>query len=239
MTLELRGLRKAYGDLPVLEGLDLDLVEGEILVVLGPSGCGKTTLLNAIAGLLPLDGGERRGFEGLRFSYAFQEPRLLPWLSAVENAHFALAGSGLSRDEAEARIRPLLEGAGLAEAALRLPGELSGGMRQRLSLVRAFAYPAEILLLDEAFEAVDLKTKLEIMDVFLGLWRRERRTTLLVTHDVEEAIYLADRVVVLTARPARIAEDFRVEVPREARSLGSAATLADEARLYRLVLGAG
>ena len=116
------------------------------------------------------------------------------------------------------------------------PGALSGGMRQRLSLARAFAYPSDILLMDEAFQAVDLRMKLELMDVFLGLLREERRTVVCVTHDVEEAVYLADRAVVLSSRPARIIDSFPVEVPRSQRALGAAATMDAESRLYKLAL---
>ncbi len=236
MSYSLHGARKSYDGKPVLDGIDLTIEPGSITVVLGPSGCGKTTLLNALAGLCPLDEGRRSGLEGLRFSYAFQEPRLLPSVSARENAAFALSGA-LRRDEALSRIDGFLAAAGLSEAANLLPSQLSGGMRQRLSLVRAFAYPADMLLLDEAFQAVDLRMKIELMDVFLDLWRRERPATVCVTHDVEEAVYLADRVIVLSARPARVIEDFPITVPREERSLGSRATMDAEARLYRIVLG--
>ena len=110
-------------------------------------------------------------------------------------------------------------------------------MRQRLSLARAFAYPADILLLDEAFQSVDLKTKIDLMDAFLELWRREKPTVISVTHDIEEAVYLADRVIALSPRPARVLDDFRIEVPRERRELGSDSTIEAEARLYRIALG--
>lgn len=236
MAYELKRIRKSFGALPVLDEVSLSLEEGSITVILGPSGCGKTTLLNVMAGLSSPDSGERLGFDGLRFSYAFQEPRLLPWLSARENAAFALTGA-MQREEALARIDPFLEAAGLHEARNRRPSELSGGMKQRLSLVRAFAYPSEMLLLDEAFTAVDLKTKLELMDVFLGLWRRERRTVVSVTHDVEEALYLADRILVLSQRPARIVESLDIGLDRTGRAFGSATTMDAEARLYALVLG--
>ncbi len=236
MAYELREVRASYGGEEVLDGLSLGFSPESISVVLGPSGCGKSTLLNLIAGLKPPDSGDRLGFEGVRFSYAFQEPRLLPWLSARENACFALEGA-LPRDEALIRVDRFLASAGLADAAMKKPAELSGGMRQRLSLARAFAFPSEILLLDEAFQAVDLATKLELMDVFIGLWKEERRTVVLVTHDVEEAVYLGDRVVVLSKRPAAVVADFPVTVPREERAFGSAATMEAESRLYRLVLG--
>jgi NitT/TauT family transport system ATP-binding protein len=236
VAYELESLCASYDGVPVLDEVSLSFERESITVILGPSGCGKTTLLNLIAGLKSPDSGERIGFEGCRFSYAFQDPRLLPWLDCRENLVFALAGA-LGRDEALARIDRFMESAGLAEAAELRPPELSGGMRCRLSLARAFAFPSDMLLLDEAFQAVDLRMKLELMDVFLGLMREERRTVVCVTHDVEEAAYLADRAVVLSPRPARIVDSFAVETPRPDRALGSAATMEAEARLYKLALG--
>lgn len=235
MAFELRELYASYDGVPVIDGVSLELPLESITVILGPSGCGKTTLLNLIAGLKAADSGERLGFEDCRFSYAFQEPRLLPWIDCRENTAFALSGA-LPRDEALARVDRFLAAAGLAEAASLRPGALSGGMRQRLSLARAFAYPSDILILDEAFQAVDLRMKLELMDVFLGLLSEERRTVVCVTHDVEEAAYLADRAVVLSPRPARIVDSFAVEVPRAERALGASAMREAESRLYKLAL---
>jgi NitT/TauT family transport system ATP-binding protein len=241
MAYELREIRASYDGFAVLDGVSLSLERESITVVLGPSGCGKTTLLNLIAGLKVPDEGSRLGFEGCRFSYAFQEPRLLPWLDCRQNLAFALTGldlsDGIEGEEAGARIDRFLDAAGLASSAGLRPHELSGGMRRRLSLARAFAYPSDILLLDEAFQAVDLRMKLELMDVFLGLLREERRTVVCVTHDVEEAAYLADRAVVLSPRPARVVDSFTVDAPRAERELGSAATMEAESRLYKLALG--
>jgi NitT/TauT family transport system ATP-binding protein len=239
MAYELRSIRASYDGAPVVEDLSLAFEPGSITVLLGPSGCGKTTILNLIAGLKEPDSGNRLGFEGCRFSYAFQEARLLPWLDCRENAAFALSGAigpGLGRDEALARADRFLSAAGLSQHASKRPGELSGGMRQRASLARAFAYPSDLLLLDEAFQAVDLRLKLELMDLFLKLWREESRTVVCVTHDVAEAAYLADRAVVLSPRPARVVDSFAVEVPRGQRSLGASAMLEAESRLYRLAL---
>lgn len=235
MAYSLRDLRASYDGLPVLDGISLDLAPESITVILGPSGCGKTTLLNLIAGLKEAESGERTGFEGCRFSYAFQEPRLLPWIDCRENAAFALTGS-LPREEALARVDRFLAAAGLSESSALKPGQLSGGMRQRLSLARAFAFPSDVLILDEAFQAVDLRMKLELMNVFLGLLREEGRTVVCVTHDVEEAAYIADRAVVLSPRPARVIDSFAVDVPRSRRSLGAAAMREAESRLYELAL---
>jgi NitT/TauT family transport system ATP-binding protein len=237
MGYELKDLVASYEGDRVLDGISLELSSESITVILGPSGCGKTTLLNLIAGLKEADAGRRLGFEGCRFSYAFQEPRLLPWLDCRENLAFALAAAFPSKAESLSRIDRFLAAADLEGAAGRRPGELSGGMRQRLSLARAFAYPSDILLLDEAFQSVDLRMKLELMDVFMRLWREERRTVVCVTHDVEEAAYLADLAVVLSPRPARIVDSFAVAVPRGERALGAPAMMEAEARLYRLALG--
>jgi NitT/TauT family transport system ATP-binding protein len=236
MSYKIVELQKSYDGQAVLDRVSLSFTEGGICVILGPSGCGKTTLLNVIAGLAPFESGGRSGFEGAQFSYAFQEPRLLPWLSARDNILFALKGA-LDAGTAQARADEFLGVAGLSDSATRRPSELSGGMRQRLSLARAFAYPADILLLDEAFQSVDLRTKIDLMDAFLELWRREKPTVISVTHDIEEAVYLADRVVVLSSKPAQVIDDFKIDVPRERRELGSESTIEAEARLYRLTLG--
>jgi NitT/TauT family transport system ATP-binding protein len=241
MAYELGDIHASYEGKKVLDGVSLRLEAESITVILGPSGCGKTTLLNLIAGLKAPDSGQRLGFELSTFSYAFQDPRLLPWQSARENLEFALEGvvdSGqMGKTEARARIDRFLRAAGLSDAASMKPAALSGGMRQRLSLARAFAYPSNILLLDEAFQAVDLRTKLELMDAFLELWKEERRTVVCVTHDVEEAAYLADLAIVLSPSPARVVDSFAVTAPRSERKLGSEATMDAEGRLYRLALG--
>jgi NitT/TauT family transport system ATP-binding protein len=240
MAFELLEVSASYAGLPVLDRITLRLEPGTITVVLGPSGCGKTTLLNVLAGLKEPDAGVRLGFEGCSFSYAFQEPRLLPWLDCRANLAFALAGaSHLGPREAAERAERFIAAAGLADSAGKKPAELSGGMMRRLSLARAFAFPSDMLLLDEAFQAVDLAMKLELMDAFLRLLAEEGRTVVCVTHDVEEAAYLADRAVALSARPATILDSFEVAAPRERRSLGAEATMEAEARLYRIALGPG
>jgi NitT/TauT family transport system ATP-binding protein len=235
MPFELENICHAFSGHAVLDHVSLVIPEASITVILGPSGCGKTTFLNIVAGLVAADSGLRKGFEGTSFSYAFQEPRLLPWLDARQNMLFALSGLADARD-AERRSDFFLDAAGLSDACHKRPAELSGGMRQRLSLARAFAYPSSFILLDEAFQAVDLRTKLGLMDSFLEMWKKEKRSAVIVTHDIHEAVYLADQVVVLTDRPASVADRFMNEEPRDSRSFGSEASLGMEARLYRLVL---
>ncbi|MEI6388495.1 MAG: ABC transporter ATP-binding protein [Spirochaetota bacterium] len=237
MPFELRGITRRFGGHEVLAGIDLSIEKGAMVVILGPSGCGKTTLLRIVAGLDPEHGGTRLGFDQSRFSYAFQEPRLLPWLSVLDNARYALSGSGLPPAEATDRIMRLVSLAGLAGHEQKRPAELSGGMRQRASLVRAFAYPNDFLLLDEAFQSVDLRLRRELIELFLDLRALEDNTALLVTHDPTEALLVADRVVILSDRPARVLDDFMIPSIPIARTPGSPELAAFEQRIYRSVLG--
>jgi NitT/TauT family transport system ATP-binding protein len=237
MPYRLEGVSRRFGELLVLECIDLTVDEGSMLVILGPSGCGKTSLLKVVAGLDTGHTGTRRGFESCRFSFAFQEPRLLPWASVLENVLFALSSSGLEREDAVLLARRLLDLAGLGTFETRKPFELSGGMRQRVSLVRAFAYPANFLVLDEAFQSVDIRLKQELMALFVELRELEPKTALLVTHDPTEALLLADRVIVLSPRPARIVDDFSIEIARKDRFPGSPRLADSETRLYAGLLG--
>ena len=233
--MRMSGIRKSFGDLLVLDGFGADFPESSVTAILGPSGCGKTTLLNIAAGLISPDSGEIEGFSASTFSYAFQEPRLLPWSSARDNILFALSGLSDRKLTAE-RTDRYLAAAELAPFADSRPSGLSGGMRQRLSLARAFAFPSEVLLLDEAFSSVDLKIRIDLMDLFSRLWEEERRTTLMVTHDIQEAVYLADRVLVLSPRPARLIADVPLRTARATRRFGSSEEREAESRLYDLVL---
>ena len=236
MPYSLVELRKAFGDLPVLDGFSLDLPERKVTAILGPSGCGKTTLLHILSGLIPPDSGERRGLAEARFSYVFQEPRLVPSLTALENVELVLRASFGVPERRERALR-FLEAVGLSEARDQRPRQLSGGMRQRVSLARAFAYPADILLLDEPFQSVDLRTRTGLMDAFLELQTADPRTVVFVTHEVKEALYLGDIVTVLSDKPARILDRKELLLPRERRRYGSADLSDVEAALYRLILG--
>jgi sulfonate transport system ATP-binding protein len=190
--------------LPVLRGVDLTLDPGEILAVVGPSGCGKSTLLRLLAGLdtpsagsIELDGTPVRDTDE-RTAVAFQEPRLLPWRTIADNVALGLARTEQGRAHRE-RVAELLELVGLSHASQRRPREVSGGMAQRASLARALARGPEVLLLDEPFGALDALTRLRMQDLLLQIHAARPTTVLLVTHDVEEALYLADRVLLLRA----------------------------------------
>lgn len=189
--------------LNVLKNLSLDIKGGEALAIVGPSGCGKTTLLRVLAGLetpdtggVLIDGHEVKGV-GTERSIIFQEPRLLPWLTVLDNVSFGLTVRGVERAEAEDRARRYIRLVGLAEFEAAYPRQLSGGMAQRVGIARALTVQPEILLLDEPLGALDAMTKLTMQEELARIWREEGVTLILVTHDLEEAIYLADRVLVL------------------------------------------
>jgi ABC-type nitrate/sulfonate/bicarbonate transport system ATPase subunit len=220
----LRGVRRSFRDLTALEGLDLDLRPREVLAVVGPSGCGKSTLLELVAGLQQPDAGSVMAGgaadpAGRRAACAYMPQRdlLLPWRDALGNAALALECQGVSRSEARRRAEPLFERFGLAQFKRTRPAELSGGMRQRVAFLRTLLPGRPVLLLDEPFGALDAITRASMQEWLAGALVQEPRTTLLVTHDVEEAVFLADRVAVMSPRPGRIVATRDVDLPRPRR----------------------
>ncbi|HOV93484.1 MAG TPA: ABC transporter ATP-binding protein [Spirochaetales bacterium] len=231
----LHNISKSFGNLEVLHSVSASFPEASVTAVLGPSGAGKTTLLNIVSGLLTPDTGTIGDFASATFSYAFQEPRLLPWLDVEENLRFALS-SLHDKPKAETRAQMFLKEAGLEEFRYSFPAQLSGGMRQKASLVRAFAFPSDVLLLDEALSAVDIKVRIELLDLFARLWQEEKRTTIFVSHDLHDALYIADQVILLSARPATVMDSITIEIPRELRSYDADQLKDVERRLYREIL---
>jgi NitT/TauT family transport system ATP-binding protein len=201
-----------------LDRVSLEIARGEFVCVVGPSGCGKTTLLNIVGDLdQPTDGGVRLGVDARDrpvLSIVFQEQGIFPWLTVLDNAAFGLMARGVPRARRHAIARDLLARMGLERFERAYPRELSGGMRQRVNLARAFANDPEILLMDEPFASLDEQTKLLLQDDLLRVWEGSRKTVLFITHSLDEAIRLADRVVVMTARPGRIKAVIPVELPR-------------------------
>ena len=234
--LEVRHLRKAYArggrETLAVRDLHFSVADGEFVSIVGPSGCGKTTMLRCIAGLLPASGGEvvldGRPIAGppKEMVLVFQDygRSLCAWRSVWRNVSFALEPSKLHRDERERRIREALEVVDLTEFADHYPFELSGGMQQRLQIARALAYRPEILLMDEPFGSLDALTRAELEDQLLAIWTADPKTVVFITHDIEEAVYLSDRVLVLSARPSEVVEELAIDLPRprdqvETRSL--------------------
>lgn len=206
-----------------LDDLNLEIGAGEFVTVVGPSGCGKSTVLDLIAGLatpsagrLTIDGVPITG-PGLDRSVVFQQYTLLPWRTAAGNVEFALeARGGLSKRDRAARAREYLDLVGLAEFAGRYPHELSGGMKQRVAIARSLSYEPQVLLMDEPFGALDAQTRERLQEELLGIWRRTGTTVVFITHDIDEAVFLGQRVAVMSARPGRISEVIAVTLDREA-----------------------
>jgi NitT/TauT family transport system ATP-binding protein len=223
-TLEFREATKRYPgqDHPAVDGLSLEVPSGEICVLVGPSGCGKTTMLRCVSGLMrPSEGsvhlwGEPVTSPPPAMAPVFQDysRSLLPWMSVHGNVVLPLKARRMRRSERDELARDALESVGLEEHAGKYPWQLSGGMQQRTAIARALAYQAEILLLDEPFASVDAQTRADLEDLLLEVWHRTGLTVLLVTHDIDEAVYLADRVVVLSASPTRVKETVDVDLPR-------------------------
>jgi NitT/TauT family transport system ATP-binding protein len=208
-TASLAGVSRAFGAVRALEGLDLDVGAGEIVAVVGPSGCGKTTLLELVCGLQAPDAGSVRADPAVLMP---QRDGLLPWLRAIDNAALALRLAGASRRQARERAHPLFAAFGLEGFERARPHELSGGMRQRVAFLRTLLSGKPVLCLDEPFAALDALTRREMQDWLAQALLQEPRTVLLVTHDVEEAARLGDRVVVLSPRPGRVVA--QISVPR-------------------------
>jgi NitT/TauT family transport system ATP-binding protein len=221
----LRGVSRRYrgrrGDVVALDGLDLSVAEREVVSVVGPSGCGKSTLLELVAGLQEPDAGgvAAAGATTSRgrlsaCAYMPQRDLLLPWRDALANAGLALECQGLPRREARRRAAPLFERFGLADFERSLPAELSGGMRQRVAFLRTLLAGRPILLLDEPFASLDSITRASMQEWLADALRAEPRTVVFVTHDVEEALFLGDRVAVLSARPGTVVAELAVDLPR-------------------------
>ena len=219
MPLHVERVSHRYGTVAALEGIDLDIADGETIALIGPSGCGKSTLLGILGGLLQPSAG-RVALSGPPptdslnpFTYIFQDFALLPWRSVEANVALALEHRALSAAERRERVASALALTGLTEFAAAYPKQLSGGMRQRVGIARALVVRPAVLLLDEPLSALDAQTRELLMEDLLAIWARERSTRIYVTHNLEEAARLADRVVVLSRRPGRIREILSIDVP--------------------------
>ncbi len=237
-ALSVRGLKKAFGGVAVYDGFSLDVKRGDILAVFGPNGCGKSTLINMAAGLLPVDAGhilyDGQTVDEVRIGYVFQNYReaLFPWRRSAENIRYPLRRMGLRPAEIEARLERLAADFRVRFDLNRYPYELSGGQQQLVSIMRALAVEPEVLFLDEPFSALDYETTLSLRSLLQQVLKARRTTTILVSHDLEESIVLADRILMLTRRPTTVADDVAVALPwpREAAMLSAPEFVAIKAR---------
>ena len=243
--LEMRAITKTFGAVTALSGLEAAISQGEFVTVVGPSGCGKSTLFNIVAGLDEPDGGGELRFEGRscratellgRVSFMPQRDLLLPWRNVIDNAILALDVEGMPRKKARAKALRMLPEFGLAGFEGHYPHQLSGGMRQRVALMRTFLFERDLMLLDEPFGALDALTRAMMQRWLLEVWQAHRRTILFITHDVDEAIFLGDRVLVMTARPGFVKLEQVIDLPRPRRP--ELLTSPDFIRLKRTLLDA-
>lgn len=232
--LGLKGVWKAYGDQQVLKDLSLTAGDEEILCLLGPSGCGKTTLLNLLAGLTEPDAGEVLRPAGSP-GYVFQEPRLLPWRTAAENLALGLKARRVPVAERKGIAATYLERLGLSEATYLYPHQLSGGMRQRVALGRAFAIDPAYLLLDEPFKSLDVGLRLQLVGLLLAEWRHRPRPVVFVTHDTVEAALTGQRILVLGAHPLTVRVQLTLQTPPDKRHPVDTEVLQVGAELHRLL----
>ncbi len=223
ITLQIKNVRKTFtgrtGEVIALNGVDLDIYENEFICVVGPSGCGKSTLLNIIAGLTEPTSGEVYCHgnlitgTGTERGVVFQQYALFPWLTVKKNVRFALEMKGIKGQEADDLAMKYLEKVDLAKFADHYPKELSGGMKQRVAIARAYAADPEVLLMDEPFGALDAQTRTQLQSELLETWEKDRKTCFFITHDVDEAIILATKVIIMSARPGRIKEIVDIDIP--------------------------
>ena len=248
-VIELTDLAFGYQDGPaIIEGLSLSVAKGGFVALVGPSGAGKSSVLRVIAGLIPPRSGEVRLHPAETGSLrptalVFQDARLLPWRRVRANVEYGLEGLGLDRATRRRRAAAALAIVGLADQAARWPHQLSGGQRQRVGIARALAVEPALLLVDEPFAALDAITRRALQDELLRIWRQTGATVIFVTHDLDEAVYLADRVLLLAGTPARIVREITVDLPRprsrDAAELGTQAGLLRTALAETFTQGSG
>ena len=223
-ALEASGVIKRYErngqSLAIVEIGEFAVREGEFITVIGPSGCGKSTFLHIVGGFIPAESGSIRVYgqevkgPGPDRGMMFQEFALFPWKTVAGNIAWGLEAQGFSKDEISQVVEKQLAMIGLTDFRNHYPAELSGGMKQRAALARVLAFDPKVLLMDEPFGALDAQTRETMQEELMNLWERTKKTVVFVTHDIDEAVFLADRVVVLTARPARIREEVKIDLPR-------------------------
>ncbi len=206
MALKIENLHKSFNEVKLFDNFNIEIKENTITCILGPSGCGKTTLLNMISGSEPNNSGIFNGFNDKILSYIFQEPRLVPWKTVKENISFVL-----KKADSEL-ISKYIRLVNLDEFADYYPNKLSGGMKQRVAIARAFAYPSDLILMDEPLKALDIKLKLNLINSFRKIWQFDKRTVIFVTHDIDEALLLGNDVYIFSKAPVSIKQKFSIDI---------------------------
>jgi NitT/TauT family transport system ATP-binding protein len=206
MGIEIKNINKTYDDLEVFRDFSLSIPDGKISCILGPSGCGKTTLLNMIGGITKQNKGTINFSEHNVISYIFQEPRLLPWKTVKGNIEFVV--KDLKNNDSLEKLDQYIKMVGLESFRNYYPSSLSGGMKQRVSIARAFIYPSDIILMDEPLKTLDPRLKLNLMKTFLRIWQYDKRTVVFVTHDVDEALILGEKIFIFSNPPVQLKENI-------------------------------
>jgi NitT/TauT family transport system ATP-binding protein len=223
LALQARDVRMEYVDqatgdrLLAIDRVDIDIAEGEFVSIVGPSGCGKSTFLKIVNGLFPATEGTieiRQSPKGVAHAMVFQDSSLFPWYTIIDNVAYGLVCQGVSKREAQKRAQPLIDLVSLTGFEGKFPYQLSGGMQQRANLARALTVDPEILLMDEPFAALDAQTRELMQAELLRIWNEASKTVLFITHQIDEAIYLSDRVLVMSARPGKILANITIDLPR-------------------------
>jgi len=228
--MKIENISKSFEKQDVIKNFSLEIPEKNITCIIGPSGCGKTTLLNIIANLTQSNEGKVSFSEKEKqgISYLFQEPRLLDWFTVLENVKLVLNGD-------EKKSKEILEKVGLGDSLSKYPQELSGGMKQRVSMARAFAFPSSVLLMDEPFQNLDAKLKKDLLDVFLNLWNEaQNKTVLWVTHDITESCLVADTIICVSKSPMKVNKTFQISMSRKERTAENTAVL--QAQIYQTLI---
>jgi NitT/TauT family transport system ATP-binding protein len=246
LALSAKAIRMEYRnratrqELVAIEQMDLDIEEGEFVTIVGPSGCGKSTFAKIVDGLLPATAGTievREAANGIDHAMVFQDSSLFPWYSVLNNVAYGLVCQGVSKKDAQGRAMPLIRLVGLEGFEHQYPYQLSGGMQQRANLARALTVDPELLIMDEPFAALDAQTRELMQAELMRIWAASRKTVLFITHQIDEAIFLSDRVIVMSARPGRIIADIPIELsrPRELHVKRTPRFVAYEEQIWDLI----
>jgi sulfonate transport system ATP-binding protein len=218
--IQVKDLTKSFGDLLVLDNISFNVAEGEFLSIVGPTGCGKTTFLNALSKLIPTTkgnifiDGEAADPQKHNISFVFQEPTCMPWRTVRENVAYGMEVKGFPKDKLAERLKYILDLVGLTSTADLYPNQVSASMEQRIAVARAFAVNPDLLLMDEPYGQLDVKLRYYLEDELIRLWKTLKATVIFVTHNIEEAVYVAERILVLSTKPTKIKAEVKVDLPR-------------------------